>query len=62
MMVSVLLFVSCFTYVDLLGFLLLPHPPFGFPCLSEFLIESYGVNVGIYIVAAAHFHTCNDVY
>ena len=28
-------------------------PPFGFPV---FLIESYGVNVGMYIVAASYSH------
>ena len=50
-------FVLCFTYLDLdlLRFLLLPLPPFGFP--PTFLTESYGVNVGMYFVTTSHCHT-----
>ena len=47
---------SCFTLLDLdlLGFLLLPPPPVWLPRLSH---RIYGVNVGMYTVAAYHTHT-----
>ena len=46
---------SCFTLLDLdlLGFLLLPPPPVWLPRLSH---RIYGVNVGMYIVAASYSH------
>ena len=55
-MMGVVIFVSCFTYLDLdLVFLLLLTPS-PIRVTPTFLIESFGVNVGMYIVAAAHFH------